>query len=727
MSEPTGFRRLRNYMMALFIPLTGVPLFILAVLAYFLISEAVNREIIKRSGPEISAVSRNLDTMERRMEKILSDMSRRASVQESIIRGNRDEVAAELRSFLAGAPFERLRAFSLDGELLGDVRARDSKKLNEQWSQFFGPRSQENLKEKSALYDLSKDKSRTPAAQASGGGFDFSRPTDRISALDNFRLTPNFLKHLKKEDFFGVRELSLEGSLANTSKPSLDLVQYKLIFDSVYRPLGFVEARLSLDPARLKILADYQGVDLLLLDSSFRSLASSNEEIEQKISTSLASIKESLNPAVAAQSVSKELLIKREPVEFFFTPLNADASDSQSLAGWMGVGLNKRAQIQLRNQVIFWIALLATVLAGVVVMITIRLSDRITQPISELLRATEMMKQGEWVHPVDSDTRTEIGVLVKRFNEMAQSVQVTKRTLELKLEELASAHGELTKTQGQLVQSAKMSSLGQLVAGVAHELNNPIAFIYSNMTQMRSYLKNLEKLDKIVQAVADKIPVRDSDALKKALEDIEWDYVRHDMSDMVQSCLDGSVRVKDIVLGLRNFSRLDKGEVAEVDANQMLENTTKLLNSQIKNRIDIVWDLCKDARMRANTSQINQVFMNILANGLQAIDGKGKVWIKTWVDVAHEEDFMNISFRDSGRGIKPDHIDKIFDPFFTTKKVGEGTGLGLSIVYGIIERHRGTIQVKSRQMPDPDHGTEFLIRFPRWAAPQNLQEKGSAA
>jgi two-component system NtrC family sensor kinase len=488
-----------------------------------------------------------------------------------------------------------------------------------------------------------------------------------------------------------------------------------------------LEARIALDAERLKILADYQGVDLFLMDSEYRQLSASHSELAKKTSALIKTIKEQFSMPSELAGFSQEIRVGRDPVEFFFAPIGADPSDQKLIAGWMGVGLNKRDQIQMRNQVILWISLLAAVIGIAVMAITIRVSDRITKPVTELVRATEMMKLGEWVHPVDSDAKTEIGVLVKRFNEMTQNVQVTKRALELKLEELASAHGELTKTQGQLVQSAKMSSLGQLVAGVAHELNNPIAFIYSNMTQMRSYLKNLDKLDRVIHLLEEKIPEQDAKFLKASLDEIEWTYVRQDMGEMVQSCLDGSIRVKDIVSGLRNFSRLDKGEIAELDVNRSLENTAKLLSSEIKNRVEIIWDLCPDARMRANTSQLNQVFMNIMANGLQSIEGRGKVWIKTSLEKIESDEFMVISLRDSGRGIKSEHIDKIFDPFFTTKKVGEGTGLGLSIVYGIIERHRGTINVKSRLEPEPAHGTEFIIRLPRWGLVTGSREPESAA
>jgi len=723
MSENNGFRRLRSYLMAYFIPLTGVPLLLMAAVSYFLLSQAVNREILKRSGPEISAMSRNLDTMERRIERSLSDLSRKTQFQTAMLQGSPEAISAELRSFLSNAPFERVRSYSLDGQLLADIRAKDSKKLNEQWSKFFGPRTQESIKEKAALFESESINERLPAAQGDSIP-DFASPKKRILTDVNGRLAPDFLKHLRNEDYFGVRELNMDGSVFDPRKPSMDLVQYKLILDSVYRPLGITEARLSLDQDKLRILADYQGVELFILDSGFRLVSASHSDIERQVLGATDRWRDMFSKSTLGVIESHELRVKKDPVEFFFTPIETELSGQSETAGLLAVGLNKRDQIQLRNRVIFWISILALGLAGAVVLITIRLSDRITQPVSDLVRATEMMKQGEWVHPVDSNQKTEIGVLVKRFNEMAQSVQVTKRTLELKLEELAFAHDELTKTQGHLVQSAKMSSLGQLVAGVAHELNNPIAFIYSNMTQMKSYLRNLEKLNQIVISILQKSSEKDASELKSALENIEWDYVRNDMNEMVQSCLDGSIRVKDIVLGLRNFSRLDKGEIGDIDAHSMLENTVKLLNSQIKNRIEIHWDLCPSGRMRANASQLNQVFMNILANGLQSIEGKGNVWIKTWTSFVNEEEIMNFSIRDSGKGIKQEHIDKIFDPFFTTKKVGEGTGLGLSIVYGIIERHRGVVQVKSRLAPDPAHGTEFIIQFPRWGFVQESQKVG---
>lgn len=386
-------------------------------------------------------------------------------------------------------------------------------------------------------------------------------------------------------------------------------------------------------------------------------------------------------------------------------------NDSSEVIAWIGIGLSKADRILFRNQVFLWVSIMAVSMLALAAWLTVIVSRKITRPMTDLVRAAEAVKQGQWVSPVGGEDESEIGYLVGRFNDMALSVQVTKKTLQAKLDELALAHEALTQTQDQLVQSAKMSSLGQLVAGVAHELNNPIAFIYSNMSQMRSYLKNIEKLDKTIKELDPHLDIQARGRMHQALSDIEWDYLRQDMNDIVQSCLEGSIRVKDIVLGLRNFSRLDKGEVTEADINNALIDSVKLLSGQIKNRVEVHWDLCQNAVIRCNVSQINQVLMNLVANAVQSIEGRGHVWIQT-SSMDSQEDLL-ISVRDDGKGIAPENIQKIFDPFFTTKKVGEGTGLGLSIVYGIIERHHGSIRVKSQLAPASDHGTEFIVSLPR--------------
>jgi len=190
------------------------------------------------------------------------------------------------------------------------------------------------------------------------------------------------------------------------------------------------------------------------------------------------------------------------------------------------------------------------------------------------------------------------------------------------------------------------------------------------------------------------------------------------MDEIVQSCLEGSVRVKDIVLGLRNFSRADREAMEDCDLNHCLRDTVKLLRGQLKNKAELHWDLCADAIVRANNSQINQVFMNLIANAAQSIEKSGNIWI----DSEELDDKVRVRIRDDGKGISKKHIDKIFDPFYTTKKVGEGTGLGLSIVYGIIQRHGGRIEVKSLTEEDGSSGTEFVITLSRIP---NIDEKST--
>jgi two-component system NtrC family sensor kinase len=480
----------------------------------------------------------------------------------------------------------------------------------------------------------------------------------------------------------------------------LESVFYKAVVDSDFKTIGFIEASYRLDSTRLKALAAYQGVDLILLSPQMDWLASSDESFRWAFLTKIPNLK-ALAEGSNLDGYSTEFSIRDEPVQFFLTPWQ---NEGGQIAAYFGLGLFKGDQVELERRIIFWIAGVAALLLILVVYTTIRVSNLITRPVSKLVDAVEDVRQGKWVQPVELDEKTEMGFLVARFNEMASSIQITKRMLENKLDELA-------KAQGQLVQSAKLSSLGQLVAGVAHELNNPIAFIYSNMTQMKLHLRMLERVNAMLKNYGARLSKDDLSQFQKELDEIEWDYVRSDMNEMVQSCLEGSIRVKDIVLGLRNFSRLDKGEVVEADLNKALEDTVKLLAGQLKNRIEVHWDLAPEARVRCNPNQMNQVFMNLIANAAQAIEGRGDLWIRSYYDDQSRDRHLVIEVRDTGKGIAQAHLDKIFDPFFTTKRVGEGTGLGLAIVYGIVEKHHGQIIVKS-VTEGPGRGTTFTVKIP---------------
>ncbi|MFZ0392170.1 MAG: FG-GAP-like repeat-containing protein [Calditrichia bacterium] len=268
-------------------------------------------------------------------------------------------------------------------------------------------------------------------------------------------------------------------------------------------------------------------------------------------------------------------------------------------------------------------------------------------------------------------------------------------TLEDKNKRLEQLFTDLKETQAQLVQSEKMASLGQLMAGIAHELNNPISYIYANLKELDRYG---EVMQRFLQKELDREAADDADnrELKELLQDLK---------QMIEDSLQGSMRVKDLVQNLRNFSRVDETGLKPVDLHKGLESTLRLLNNEIKNRIVIRKEYGELPPLWCNPGQINQVFMNILMNGIQAIEKDGLILITTRV---LNENEVEIAVCDSGSGIPPEVKSRIFDPFFTTKPVGKGTGLGLSISYHIIQKHGGKLLVESQ----PGNGTEFRIILP---------------
>ncbi len=268
---------------------------------------------------------------------------------------------------------------------------------------------------------------------------------------------------------------------------------------------------------------------------------------------------------------------------------------------------------------------------------------------------------------------------------------------------------ELRATQSQLVHSEKMSSLGQMVAGIAHELNNPINFIYGNSESLVEYRDDLEKL--ILEA--EKLVGGDPSLLEKFSNmktQIDYDFVMDDFSKVVKSIRHGSERAAEIIQGLRTFSRLDEAQVKETDIHQDIDMTLTLLRNEYKNRITVHRDFAELPLVPCFASQLNQVYMNILHNAAQAIEGEGEVWLKTYV----KDDMVHVEIKDNGGGIPQKHLAKIFDPFYTTKEIGKGTGLGLSISYGIVERHGGRIEVESEE----GKGTTFTIVVPLSGPPK---------
>lgn len=251
--------------------------------------------------------------------------------------------------------------------------------------------------------------------------------------------------------------------------------------------------------------------------------------------------------------------------------------------------------------------------------------------------------------------------------------------------ELAGANAKLRETQVHLVQSEKMASLGQLVAGIAHEINNPLSFALSNVFSIEGWLGSV--LNDAGASLSDE----QAGKLEKA---------RKRIVDTGQ----GLERVRELVVKLRTFSRLDQGEFKAIDIRDALESVLLFLRHKMADRIEIQRDYQRDNMLACYAGQLNQVLMNVVANAVDSIDGRGVITIRT----GRTDTMFEIAVVDTGCGIAPEHQDRIFDPFFTTKPVGQGTGLGLSISYGIISHHRGRIVVSST----PGTGTEVRILVP---------------
>jgi len=276
-------------------------------------------------------------------------------------------------------------------------------------------------------------------------------------------------------------------------------------------------------------------------------------------------------------------------------------------------------------------------------------------------------------------------------------IQVNERTTELQ-----QALKKLQSAQTQLVQSEKMASLGQLVAGIAHEINNPVGAIYANMQPLREYIDDLKNALDFAQQQCMTDDGREK--LQKLLGEIEYDFIVDDLEQLIGSQQQASERIKNIVLALRNFSRLDQGEVKSVLLEDGLNSTLQMLQHLCKSRIVVEKDYQLNEMVDCSAGELNQVFMNILANAIQAIPKDGVITVKT----ARQGDFAVVTISDTGIGMSDSIKEKIFDPFFTTKGVGAGTGLGLSISYGIIEKHHGTLIVES----ELNKGTSFIISIP---------------
>ncbi len=272
---------------------------------------------------------------------------------------------------------------------------------------------------------------------------------------------------------------------------------------------------------------------------------------------------------------------------------------------------------------------------------------------------------------------------------------------------LQESNENLKQTQTQLVNAEKMASLGQLTAGIAHEINNPINFITSNIRPLR---RNIGEIVEVMQEYRRKAAqIEQLEEIRKKEDQLGIQDSIDELDDIINSIAEGSSRTAEIVRGLRNFSRLDESDLKESDLNEGIRNTITVLGPQYRDRVRIEMDLQQIPQVECYPGKVNQVFMNILTNAVQATLAKPDP-IERIVSIATRQagDHVIISIKDNGIGMSEEVKARIYDPFFTTKPVGEGTGLGMAIVYGIIEDHHGSIEIGST----PGIGTEFRISLP---------------
>lgn len=296
----------------------------------------------------------------------------------------------------------------------------------------------------------------------------------------------------------------------------------------------------------------------------------------------------------------------------------------------------------------------------------------------------------------------------KKAREHAEhSLEMVSRELYESHSSLLEAFNSLKEHRAQLLHQEKLASIGQLSAGVAHEINNPAGYALSNLNCIDGYIKTIRTYCNNIESVLQSSANNNPDLLaliKKCKDDLELDFVFEDITDALSDSKQGLERIQSIVISLQGFARQDSKNKEEMCLNECIENTLKLVQSELNHKAELHLSLGDLPRFKGRSGELSQVILNLLTNAIDAIEDNGLIKIATDAD----EKYVNFSIEDTGSGVSEEKIDKIFDPFYTTKEEGKGTGLGLSISHSIIAQHNGELIATSRE----GEGTTFRFTIP---------------
>ncbi len=380
------------------------------------------------------------------------------------------------------------------------------------------------------------------------------------------------------------------------------------------------------------------------------------------------------------------------------------------------------SQIRSLSALIFIISAIMGITLAIVI------TRDIIPPINRLMKAAQQVAEGDLQTEVNQISRDEIGKLTSSFNTMVLHLRDASKDKQRYLKELEKWNheledrvnvkvNELQSTQNQLLQSEKLASIGQLAAGVAHEINNPVGYVNSNIGTLKKYIDDIFRVLDKYSELEDNI--KDNEFLAPVNEikrEVELGYLRDDIVDLVGESQEGLIRVKQIVQDLKDFSHVDEAEWQWVDLHAGIDSTLNVAHNEIKYKAEVVKDYGDIPQVECMPSQLNQVFMNLFVNAAHAIEEMGSITVKTGT----KDDEVFVAVTDTGKGMDEETRKRIFEPFFTTKPVGTGTGLGLSLSFGIIEKHHGRIELES----EVGKGATFTIWLPI-KQPESDEDKNS--